>query len=125
MQLLQLQETNLQRYCGCGLQILRLGLAEEHILLGFFFIFFNFFFIFFFFIYLFFFLYSHNKINLNRSLALMSMVGYILGLGDRHLSNIMFERNTGKVLHIDFGDCFEVLRHRDKYPEKIPFRLTR
>eukprot|EP00957_Ditylum_brightwellii_P097007 7387118-Ditylum_brightwellii.AAC.1 len=23
------------------------------------------------------------------------------------------------------GDCFEVAMHREKYPEKIPFRLTR
>ncbi|KAL3925177.1 MAG: hypothetical protein SGILL_000585 [Bacillariaceae sp.] len=29
------------------------------------------------------------------------------------------------VLHIDFGDCFEVAMHREKYPEKVPFRLTR
>ena len=30
-----------------------------------------------------------------------------------------------QVLHIDFGDCFEVANKRDKFPEKIPFRLTR
>jgi len=60
-----------------------------------------------------------------RTMALMSMVGYILGLGDRHPSNIMLERQTGQVVHIDFGDCFEVAMHRDKFPEKIPFRLTR
>ncbi|KAH8049289.1 phosphatidylinositol kinase [Aureococcus anophagefferens] len=40
-----------------------------------------------------------------RSLAAMSMVGHILGLGDRHPSNLMLDRRTGKVLHIDFGDC--------------------
>ena len=28
-------------------------------------------------------------------------------------------------MHIDFGDCFEVAMKRDKFPEKIPFRLTR
>jgi phosphatidylinositol kinase/protein kinase (PI-3 family) len=55
----------------------------------------------------------------------MSMVGYILGLGDRHPSNLMLHRITGKILHIDFGDCFEVAMTRDKFPEKIPFRLTR
>jgi FKBP12-rapamycin complex-associated protein len=38
----------------------------------------------------------------------MSIVGYILGLGDRHPSNLMLHRFTGKILHIDFGDCFEV-----------------
>lgn len=55
----------------------------------------------------------------------MSMVGYILGLGDRHPSNIMLERLTGKIVHIDFGDCFEIAMRREKFPEKIPFRLTR
>ena len=34
-------------------------------------------------------------------------------------------RNSGKILHIDFGDCFEVAMTREKFPEKIPFRLTR
>lgn len=34
-----------------------------------------------------------------RSLAVMSMVGYILGLGDRHPSNLMLDRFTGKVSH--------------------------
>ena len=66
-----------------------------------------------------------RRTNFTRSLALMSMVGYILGLGDRHPSNLMLEQSTGKVLHIDFGDCFEVAMHRENYPEKIPFRLTR
>src|SRR6266487_88941 len=49
-----------------------------------------------------------RRTNYTRSLALMSMVGYILGLGDRHPSNIMLDRYTGKIVHIDFGDCFEV-----------------
>jgi FKBP12-rapamycin complex-associated protein len=49
-----------------------------------------------------------RRTNYTRSLAVMSMVGYILGLGDRHPSNLMLERYTGKIIHIDFGDCFEV-----------------
>ena len=53
------------------------------------------------------------------------MVGYVLGLGDRHPSNLMLDRKSGKVLHIDFGDCFEVAMQRDKFPERVPFRLTR
>ncbi|KAF6208231.1 hypothetical protein GE061_016683 [Apolygus lucorum] len=66
-----------------------------------------------------------RRTNYTRSLAVMSMVGYILGLGDRHPSNLMLDRLSGKILHIDFGDCFEVAMNRDKFPEKIPFRLTR
>jgi len=66
-----------------------------------------------------------RRTNYTRSLGVMSIVGYILGLGDRHPSNLMLDRITGKVIHIDFGDCFEVAMHREKYPEKVPFRLTR
>ena len=66
-----------------------------------------------------------RRTNYTRSLAVMSMVGYILGLGDRHPSNIMLERYTGRIVHIDFGDCFEIAMRREKFPEKIPFRLTR
>jgi phosphatidylinositol kinase/protein kinase (PI-3 family) len=66
-----------------------------------------------------------RRTNFTRSLAVMSMVGYILGLGDRHPSNLMLDQISGRVLHIDFGDCFEVAMHREKFPEKVPFRLTR
>ncbi|KAJ9454341.1 Target of rapamycin [Diplonema papillatum] len=58
-----------------------------------------------------------------RSNAMMSMVGYILGLGDRHPGNVMFGAE-GKVVHIDFADCFESAMLRDMFPEKVPFRLT-
>ena len=44
---------------------------------------------------------------------------------NRHPSNLMLDRLTGRILHIDFGDCFEVAMTREKFPEKIPFRLTR
>lgn len=58
------------------------------------------------------------------SLAVSSMVGYILGIGDRHVQNILVDMTTAEVIHIDFGIAFEqgrVLPH----PELIPFRLTR
>ncbi|VDM48075.1 unnamed protein product [Toxocara canis] len=42
-----------------------------------------------------------------------------------HPSNLMLDRVSGKIVHIDFGDCFEVAMTREKFPEKIPFRLTR
>ncbi|KAJ2872287.1 phosphatidylinositol kinase- protein kinase tor1 [Coemansia aciculifera] len=66
-----------------------------------------------------------RRTNYTRSTAVMSMAGYILGLGDRHLANMMMHVRTGKLVHIDFGDCFEIAAQREKYPEKIPFRLTR
>ncbi|KAH0794831.1 PIKK family atypical protein kinase [Histomonas meleagridis] len=59
------------------------------------------------------------------SLALTSIAGYILGLGDRHMQNIMFNLKSAKLVHIDFGDCFEVTQHRKRFPELVPFRLTR
>ena len=45
-----------------------------------------------------------RRTNYTRSLGVMSIVGYVLGLGDRHPSNLMLDRVSGKVLHIDFGD---------------------
>ena len=66
-----------------------------------------------------------RRATYTRSLAVMSMVGYVLGLGDRHPSNLMLDRKSGKILHIDFGDCFEVAMQREKFPERVPFRLTR
>lgn len=67
----------------------------------------------------------NRRTEYTRSLAVMSMVGYILGLGDRHPLNLMLDRVTGRVIHIDFGDCFEAAILREKFPEKVPFRLTR
>ena len=49
-----------------------------------------------------------RRTRYTRSLAVMSCVGYILGLGDRHPSNLMLDNFSGRVLHIDFGKhgCF-------------------
>lgn len=66
-----------------------------------------------------------RRTTYTRSLAVISMVGYILGLGDRHPNNFLISRNNGKIMHIDFGDCFEVAMQREKYAERVPFRLTR
>lgn len=59
------------------------------------------------------------------SIASTSMVGYIIGLGDRHFGNIMMKTNSAKLVHIDFGDSFEVTMYRKTFPETVPFRLTR
>lgn len=63
--------------------------------------------------------------NFTVSTALMSMAGYTIGLGDRHPSNIMIQRHTGRVIHIDFGDSFEVALSRQHFAERVPFRMTR
>jgi FKBP12-rapamycin complex-associated protein len=66
-----------------------------------------------------------RRTRFTRSLGTMSMVGYVLGLGDRHPSNVMIQKLTGMIVHIDFGDCFEVAMERSRFPERVPFRLTR
>ncbi|KAJ3672785.1 hypothetical protein LUZ60_006159 [Juncus effusus] len=57
------------------------------------------------------------------SVAAMSMVGHILGLGDRHLDNMLMDLCTGDVVHIDYNICFDKGK-RLKIPEIVPFRLT-
>ena len=59
----------------------------------------------------------------SRSYAVMAMVGYILGLGDRHCENILLDIKTGKVLHVDF-DCLFEKGENLPVPEIVPFRLT-
>jgi hypothetical protein len=61
--------------------------------------------------------------HFSRSLAVMSIVGYALGLGDRHLDNILIDLKRGDVVHIDFNVCFEKGK-RLRIPETVPFRLT-
>lgn len=84
------------------------------------------------------------------STYLFLLVGYILGLGDRHVQNILIDEQTAELVHIDLGkwdrqenlhfssfECF--LKHLLSFhlgvafeqgkilptPETVPFRLTR
>ena len=59
-----------------------------------------------------------------RSVAVMSVVGFVIGLGDRHLDNILFDIRTGEVVHIDYNVCFD-RGLKLKVPEVVPFRLTK
>lgn len=59
-----------------------------------------------------------------RSAAVSSMVGYIVGIGDRHPNNILFDTQTAEVVHIDFGIVFDQGKAL-RVPELVPFRLTR
>ena len=58
---------------------------------------------------------------LPKSVATNSMIGYILGLGDRHVQNILVDKTTAELVHIDLGVAFEQGRILPT-PETIPFR---
>ncbi|KAI8150079.1 hypothetical protein BJV82DRAFT_528838 [Fennellomyces sp. T-0311] len=58
-----------------------------------------------------------------RTLAVMSIVGYILGLGDRHAENILFDKTTGDCVHVDVNMLFDKGQALI-VPEIVPFRLT-
>ena len=58
-----------------------------------------------------------------RTAAVMSMVGYVLGLGDRHGENILLDSTTGDCVHVDFNCLFNT-GETFYYPEIVPFRLT-
>ncbi|RHY14851.1 hypothetical protein DYB36_001728 [Aphanomyces astaci] len=57
-----------------------------------------------------------------RSVAVMSVVGYVIGLGDRHLDNMLL-CHSGDLVHIDYNVCFDKGK-KLKVPEVVPFRLT-
>ncbi|KAH8040442.1 hypothetical protein HPB51_010222 [Rhipicephalus microplus] len=66
-----------------------------------------------------------------QTVAVMSIVGFILGLGDRHGENILFDASCGDAVHVDFNCLFNKARNLSHvmgetfdWPEKVPFRLT-
>lgn len=65
-----------------------------------------------------------SRLAYTRGIAATSMVGHILGLGDRHCNNILLDGSTGEPIHIDLGVAFDQGK-RLPIPETVPFRLTR
>ncbi|RFU73429.1 serine threonine- kinase tel1 [Trichoderma arundinaceum] len=65
-----------------------------------------------------------KRLAYTRSTAAISMLGHVLGLGDRHGHNILLDTKTGEAVHIDLGIAFETGRILP-VPELVPFRLTR
>jgi serine/threonine-protein kinase ATR len=65
-----------------------------------------------------------SRLNYIRTCAVMSMVGWVMGLGDRHTENILLDQETGELIHIDLNMLFE--KGLDLLvQERVPFRLTR
>ena len=57
------------------------------------------------------------------STAIWSMTSFLVGLGDRHLGNIMVNTKTGEIIHIDFG--YVALKGLSLgVPEIVDFRFT-
>jgi ataxia telangiectasia mutated family protein len=82
------------------------------------------------------------RLKYTRSVATTSIVGHILGLGDRHISNILIDNVSGQVVHIDLGIAFDQVSAPRIFllsrllidavqgkllpiPELVPFRMTR
>ncbi|XP_066480516.1 DNA-dependent protein kinase catalytic subunit [Tiliqua scincoides] len=63
--------------------------------------------------------------HFTSSHALMCISHWILGIGDRHLSNFMINLETGGMVGIDFGHAFGSATQFLPVPELMPFRLTR
>lgn len=48
-----------------------------------------------------------NRLAYSVTTACMSMVGYIVGLGDRHGENILIDQVNGDCVHVDLNCLFE------------------
>lgn len=58
-----------------------------------------------------------------KSLAAWSILGFFVGLGDRHGENILVDTKTARLVHVDF-DCLFQRGLELEVPELVPFRLT-
>ncbi|KAI6241261.1 Non-specific serine/threonine protein kinase [Aphelenchoides fujianensis] len=63
-----------------------------------------------------------RKKRFTQSTALMCALGFVVGLGDRHLENILLFEN-GEIVHVDLNVSFEKGAQL-RVPERVPFRLS-
>ena len=64
-----------------------------------------------------------HRLSFARSAAVWSMVGHIVGLGDRHGENILIDTTSGECVHVDF-DCLFDKGLMLSRPEIVPFRCV-
>ena len=62
--------------------------------------------------------------NFVQSYAVVSAMQWLVGIGDRHLSNYLLHLPTGKCVTIDFGYSFGVATSFLPVPELVQLRLT-
>jgi DNA-dependent protein kinase catalytic subunit len=60
-----------------------------------------------------------------RSFSAVSAASYVLGIGDRHLDNLLLDQTDGSIVNIDFGMAFGLGTTALPVPELLPIRFTR
>lgn len=58
------------------------------------------------------------------NVGVLSLVNYLLGVGDRHLKNHLVDLKTGDIVSIDFGHLFASAVSNLPVAELVPFRMT-
>lgn len=62
--------------------------------------------------------------NYGKSLAVMSIAHWLLGIGDRNLGNFLVDLSNGTLVGVDFNMAFGAGTRKLNIPELVPFRLT-
>lgn len=63
------------------------------------------------------------RLAFTRTYSVWCVVGHVVGLGDRHLENVLIDMSNGDAIQIDFGCLFDKGLTLPQ-PEVVPFRLT-
>ncbi|EQC35703.1 hypothetical protein SDRG_06983 [Saprolegnia diclina VS20] len=67
-----------------------------------------------------------SRLQYTRTLASSSVLGVVMGLGDRHAGNFLLNTMNGGVVYIDFGIVFDHnFDGATEHIEAVPIRLTR
>ena len=53
----------------------------------------------------------------------LSAVGHIVGLGDRHVQNILIDKATSELIHIDLGVAFDQVQFLTSLLDRLRLRL--